>query len=89
MRANSTDHSHVSLSGGTLTITATPVTGEPPSTKDPYYAIHYLSGAIYAKKQILVDGTTTTGYQIEGEFIPSLVKGTWPAFWITVRIPCR
>jgi len=83
MKANSTDHSHVSLSNGVLSLTATPVTGQPPSTSNPYPAIHYFSGAINSKTHLTVDGVNTKGYQIDGQFIPPLVKGTWPAFWLT------
>lgn len=92
MIGNSSDHSHISVSNDVLTLSATPVTGQPPSTSDPYPAIHYFSGAIHAKEQINVDGTDAVGYQVQGEFISPTATGTWPAFWLTgksVHPRCR
>ena len=83
MVGNSTDHSHISVSNGVLTLKATPTTGQPPSTANPKPAINYLSGTIYAKDQITVDGTNAKGYTVSGEFIAPTAKGTWPAFWLT------
>lgn len=38
---------------------------------------------MHAKTQINVDGTTVTGYDVQGEFISPTAVGTWPAFWLT------
>ncbi|KAF8588995.1 glycoside hydrolase family 16 protein [Ramaria rubella] len=83
MVGNSTDHSHIVIASNTLSLIATPTTGASPptSTANPNPAIHYASGAIHANSQITV--TTTTGYQVQGEFIPPTALGTWPAFWLT------
>jgi len=83
MIGNSSDHSHISLSNGVLTLTATPVSGQPPSTSNPHPAIHYFSGTVFSKVQVNVDGTSAKGFQIEGEFIAPTAFGTWPAFWLT------
>jgi len=83
MIGNSSDHSHISLSNGVLTLTATPVSGQPPSTSNPFPAIHYFSGTVFSKVQVNVDGTSAKGFQIEGEFISPTAFGTWPAFWLT------
>ncbi|TDL21746.1 glycoside hydrolase family 16 protein [Rickenella mellea] len=83
MVGNSSDHEHISVSGGVLTLSATPVSGQPPSTSNPHPAINYFSGTIHANVQINVDGTDAVGYQVEGEFISPTAKGTWPAFWLT------
>ncbi|EGN98150.1 glycoside hydrolase family 16 protein [Serpula lacrymans var. lacrymans S7.3] len=85
MVGNSTDHSRISVASGTLTLKATPVTGQPPSTAAPYPAINYFSGAIHAKEQININGTDAVGYQVEGEFSSPTAVGVrcWPAFWLT------
>jgi len=83
MVGNSSDHSHISLSDGVLTLTATPVSGQPPSTSDPFPAIHYFSGTVYSKVQVNVDGSSAKGFQVEGSFKSPTAFGTWPAFWLT------
>lgn len=67
------DQGHVSVRDGVLTLTAEPVTGE----KAP---IHYRSGAIHAKSTFTV--TAGGGYDVKGEFIAPVGRGTWPAFWL-------
>lgn len=79
MVGSSSDHSHISVANSVLTLKATSVSGQPPSTSDPYPAIHYFSGAIHAKEQVNVDGTNAVGYQVEGEFSAPTAVGTWPA----------
>jgi len=83
MVGNSSDHSHISLSNGVLTLTATPVSGQPPSTSNPYPAIHYFSGTVYSKIQVNVDDSSAKGFQVEGSFKAPTAYGTWPAFWLT------
>ncbi|KAF4467479.1 glycoside hydrolase [Fusarium albosuccineum] len=67
------DEAHVTVDNGVLTLTAEPVSGQP----DP---IHYLSGTIHAKKTFTV--TAGGGYDVKGEFLAPVQKGTWPAFWL-------
>lgn len=86
MQGNSSDHEHISVDDNVLTLKATPVSGQPPSTAAPYPDIHYISGTIYAKEQVNVDGTDAVGYVVEGEFRPSTEFGTWPAFWLTAVV---
>jgi len=83
MYASSTDHNHVSLSGGVLTIKATRITwNEGNSSKTPYLAIKYHSGAIYAKHQVLINDQYPN-YEVKGDFQVPTTTGTWPAFWLT------
>ncbi len=73
MVASSTDHTHVSLSGGVLTLMATPyVDGD----------FHYHSGTVYAKTQVLVNDSYPV-WEVRGDFQASSAQGTWPAFWLT------
>ncbi|EIN03590.1 hypothetical protein PUNSTDRAFT_109359 [Punctularia strigosozonata HHB-11173 SS5] len=83
MVGNSTDHSHISVANGVLTLTATPTSGQGTSSESPHLTIDYFSGTIYAKDDITVDGTDVVGYVVEGEFIAPTAVGTWPAFWLT------
>ncbi|TDL26925.1 glycoside hydrolase family 16 protein [Rickenella mellea] len=83
MVGNSSDHKYISVSEGVLTLSASPVSGQPPSTSNPYPAIHYFSGTVHANVQINVDGIDAVGYQVEGEFISPTATGTWPAIWLT------
>lgn len=84
MYASATDNSQVYLpSSGTLTIKASRISGsEGNSTSDPYLPIHYHSGAIHAKDQILVNDQFPS-YEVRGEFQAPSAAGTWPAFWLT------
>lgn len=61
MVGNSTDHDHISVSDGVLTLTATPTSGQGTSSESPFLTIDYFSGTIYAKEQVLVDGTDAVG----------------------------
>ncbi|TFY74671.1 hypothetical protein EWM64_g9342 [Hericium alpestre] len=55
MQGNSSDHDHISVAHGVLTLKATPTTTpQPPSTAAPNPAIHYISGTIYAKQTVTV-----------------------------------
>jgi hypothetical protein len=75
MVGSATDNSHVYLpSAGTLQIKANPVSGQG--------NIHYESGAIWAKDQVLVNDQFPQ-YELRGEFQAPSARGTWPAFWIT------
>ncbi|CAK7217841.1 hypothetical protein SCUCBS95973_003283 [Sporothrix curviconia] len=66
----------------TLTITATPATGQKPTKHGgKTIAIHYLSGAVHAREHITVDRGTTV--ELAGDFRATVTKGTWPAFWLT------
>ncbi|KAF2196092.1 family 16 glycoside hydrolase [Delitschia confertaspora ATCC 74209] len=74
--------SHVSLSAGTLTLTAQPVTGQKPATHGgKQIPIHYLSGAVGAKQHFTVPANG--GLAFSGSFQATTIKGTWPAFWLT------
>jgi len=81
MVGSSSDHSHISVADGVLTLTATPTSGQGASDKDPFLTIDYFSGTVYAKPQVTV--TASTSYTVQGEFIASTAVGTWPAFWLT------
>jgi hypothetical protein len=83
MVGSSTDHSHISLSGGVLTLTSTPVSDdEGNSSKPPNLPIRYHSGTVYAQQQVLVDDAYPQ-WELRGEFQAPSATGTWPAFWIT------
>lgn len=83
MYASKTDHNHVSVSGGVLTIKATKISwSEGNSTADPHLPIRYHSGAIHAKHQILINDQFPN-YEVKGTFQAPSVRGTWPAFWLT------
>jgi hypothetical protein len=76
MVGSSTDHSHVSVAGNVLTLSATRLA----TALDGKY--NYYSGAIYAKQQITVSSAHPT-YEIKGDFQVPTTKGAWPAFWLT------
>lgn len=84
MYGSSTDHNHIYLdASGVLHIKATHITwNEGNSGADPYLPIHYHSGAINAKFQVLVNDQFPN-YEVRGEFQAPSVKGSWPAFWLT------
>ena len=76
------DRAQVALSGGTLTLTARKVTGQPDAVHGgKNIPINYLSGAIHAKEHFTV--AQGGGYDFSGEFKATTTKGTWPAFWLT------
>ncbi len=76
------DPAQVKFSGGTLTLTARPVSGQPDAVHGGQnIPIHYLSGAVHAKEHFTV--APGGGYDFTGEFRATTTKGTWPAFWLT------
>ncbi|EXF82966.1 hypothetical protein CaCOL14_004555 [Colletotrichum acutatum] len=73
---------NVKFSGGTLTITANKVSGQPQATHGGQKInINYLSGAIHAKEHFNV--SRGGGYDFSAEIKATTTKGTWPAFWLT------
>jgi len=76
--------SNVSLEkGGILRISAVKIpSAEGNSKSKPFSEIHYHSGAIFAKKPIEINDKYPQ-YVISGYFKLPIVKGTWPAFWLT------
>ncbi|WP_182907858.1 family 16 glycosylhydrolase [Microbispora sp. H13382] len=83
MYGSSSDHNHISLSGGVLTLTATRITwDEGTSTANPHPAIHYHSGAIHARDQVVVNDQFPN-WEVKGDFQAPSSRGTWPAFWLT------
>jgi hypothetical protein len=84
MYASSTDINHVYLeSSGVLAIKAARITwDEGTSSADPHLPIHYHSGAIHAKPQVVVNDQFPN-WEVKGEFQAPSARGTWPAFWLT------
>ncbi|HEX8343418.1 MAG TPA: family 16 glycosylhydrolase [Actinoplanes sp.] len=83
MYGSASDHNHVSLSGGVLTLKATRITwDEGTSTANPHPKIYYHSGAVHAKEQILVNDQFPN-WEVRGDFRAPSARGTWPAFWLT------
>ena len=83
MYGSSSDHNHVYVSGGILTLKASRINwDEGVSSSNPHPAIHYHSGAIHAREQVLVNDTYPN-YEVRGEFQAPAVRGSWPAFWLT------
>lgn len=84
MYAAADDHDHVAIeSPGVLLLTATHITwDEGKSSASPYLPIHYHSGAIHAKQQVVVDDQFPN-WEVKGEFQAPSARGTWPAFWLT------
>jgi hypothetical protein len=73
---------YISIFNKTLTLTAQPVSGQPPAYSDSQtIAINYLSGTVNAKDYFTV--TAGGGYDFIGDFQAPVAKGTWPAFWLT------
>ncbi|KAI0482068.1 concanavalin A-like lectin/glucanase domain-containing protein [Xylariaceae sp. FL0804] len=76
------NESQISTSDGVLTLTATPVSGEPDvESGGEEIAIDYLSGTVYAQQTFTVE--TGGGFDFSGEFMATTTYGTWPAFWLT------
>ncbi|KAK1959823.1 family 16 glycoside hydrolase [Colletotrichum sublineola] len=72
----------VEIGNGTLTLTATKVSGQPPATHGgQQIAINYLSGTINAQQHFNV--SLGGGYDFTAEVRATTTKGTWPAFWLT------
>ena len=83
MYGSSTDHNHIYLSNGVLTIKAARITwDEGTSSSDPHLPIHYHSGAVNTKLHILVNDQFPN-WEVRGDFQVPTVTGSWPAFWLT------
>ena len=84
MYASSSDINHVYLeTSGVLTIKATRITwDEGNSSADPYLPIRYHSGALHARRQVLVNDQFPN-WEVKGEFQAPATRGAWPAFWLT------
>jgi len=84
MFGSATDNTNVYLSpSGVLNLKASRISGdEGTSSSTPHLAIHYHSGAIHAKDQVLVTDQFPN-YEVKGEFQVPTARGTWPAFWLT------
>ena len=84
MYGSSTDHNHIYLDGsGVLHIKAAHITwNEGTSSASPHLPIHYHSGAVHAKFQVVVNDQFPN-YEIRGDFQAPSVNGSWPAFWLT------
>lgn len=83
MYGSSTDHNHIYLNNGILTIKAAKITwDEGTSSSSPYLAIHYHSGAINTKEHVLVN-EQFPNWEVKCDFQVPTVTGSWPAFWLT------
>jgi hypothetical protein len=83
MYGSPTDHNHVTLNGGVLTLTAARITwDEGTSSSTPHLPIRYHSGAVHARDQVVVTDQLPN-YEVRGEFQAPSTTGTWPAFWLT------
>ncbi|QHC60039.1 family 16 glycosylhydrolase [Rathayibacter sp. VKM Ac-2760] len=83
MFASPTDHSHVSLAGGVLTLTATRLASpESKSTSDPFLPTWYHSGTINTKVKVSITDQFPQ-WEVKGDFQAPTAPGTWPAFWLT------
>ncbi|NLR81232.1 RICIN domain-containing protein [Chitinophaga eiseniae] len=83
MYGSSTDHSQIYLNGdGSLTLKATYHPDSTLNSFDPKIPIHYHSGTIYSKHQVLIDSIFPY-WEISVDLQAPTALGTWPAFWIT------
>lgn len=83
MYGSTSDHNHIYLNAGTLTLKAARINwNEGNSSSDPYLPIHYHSGAVHAKTQVLVNDQFPD-WEVKGDFQAPSVSGSWPAFWLT------
>jgi hypothetical protein len=83
MYGSSSDHNHVSVSGGVLSLLATRISwDEGTSSANPHLPIRYHSGAVHAKSQVVVN-SQFPDWEVKGEFQAPSSAGTWPAFWLT------
>ncbi|WP_436487762.1 glycoside hydrolase [Chitinophaga sp. ARDCPP14] len=83
MYGSSSDHNHIYLNAGVLTIKAARINwNEGNSSSDPYLPIHYHSGAVHAKAQVLINDQFPE-WEVKGDFQAPSVAGSWPAFWLT------
>jgi beta-glucanase (GH16 family) len=78
MVGSSTNHEYISVSAGTLTLVAKPVSGQPPTKSGG--KINYLSGAVHSARTFTVKAGS--GFDIQAEFQAPTARGTWPAFWL-------
>lgn len=84
MVASPKDHSFLSLeSGNVLHIKSDYITEDIGTSKqNPNLKIKYRSGAIHAKQFVTVSDMYPV-YEVSGDFKAPIVKGSWPAFWLT------
>lgn len=83
MYGSTSDHNHIYLNTGTLTLKAARINwNEGNSSSDPYLPIHYHSGAVHAKTQVLVNDQFPD-WEVKGDFQAPSAGGSWPAFWLT------
>ncbi|WP_433501128.1 glycoside hydrolase family 16 protein [Sphaerimonospora sp. CA-214678] len=83
MYGSATDHNHVSLSGGVLTLRAARINwDEGTSSSSPHLPIRYHSGAVHARDQVVVNDQFPN-WEVKGDFQAPSARGTWPAFWLT------
>ncbi|GGO25892.1 hypothetical protein GCM10011574_57720 [Microbispora bryophytorum] len=52
------------------------------SALESEWAIHYHSGAIHARDQVVVNDQFPN-WEVKGDFQAPSSRGTWPAFWLT------
>jgi hypothetical protein len=83
MYGSSSDHNHIYLSNGVLTLVADKISwNEGNSSADPYLPIHYHSGAVHAKHKVVINNYYPN-YEIKARIQAPSNRGTWPAFWLT------
>ncbi|KAB8160309.1 family 16 glycosylhydrolase [Streptomyces sp. 3MP-14] len=83
MYGSASDHNHISLDGGTLTLRATRINwDEGNSSADPHLPIRYHSGAVHARQHVVVSDQFPQ-WEVKGRFQAPSASGTWPAFWLT------
>lgn len=83
MFGSATDHDHIYLNNGVLTIKATRISvDEGKSSSPPHLPIRYHSGAVHTKFHVLINDQFPN-YEVKGNFQAPSVKGSWPAFWLT------
>lgn len=83
MYGSTSDHNHIYLNAGVLTLKAARINwNEGNSSSDPYLPIHYHSGAVHTKAQVLVNDQFPD-WEVKGDFQAPSVAGSWPAFWLT------
>ncbi|WP_230423422.1 hypothetical protein [Streptomyces radicis] len=85
MYGSPTDHNHVTLSGGVLTLKASRITwDEGTSGSPPHLPIRYHSGTIHAKDQVRIT-SQFPNYEVKGEFQAPSAPGSWHTYraWIT------
>jgi hypothetical protein len=83
MYGSSSDHNHIFLNNGVLTLKASQISwDEGNSSSDPYLPIQYHSGAVHAKHKVLINDNYPN-YEIKARIKAPSFTGTWPAFWLT------